>query len=266
MSKQLTILDLQKKKDQREKIVALTAYDASFAALMDEIVDIILVGDSLGMVIQGQKNTLSVSIEDMIYHTKAVASVVQKAHLSVDMPFLSYQVSQEEAVRNAGRLLKAGAQSVKLEGGENVCDLVRRLTQIGIPVLGHIGLTPQSLHQLGGFRVQGKEPASKDQLLREAKFLEEAGAYAIVLESIPGDLTREISVSLKIPAIGIGAGVDCDGQILVIYDLLGMDSTFRPKFVKQYANLSSVITEAVSQYARDVKEEKFPASEQTFFY
>lgn len=261
---QLTVIDLQKKKEKKEKIVALTAYDASFASLIDEKVDIVLVGDSLGMVIQGQKNTLAVSIDDMIYHTKAVASSVMKSHLTTDMPFLSYQISKEEALRNAGLLLKAGAQSIKLEGGEIVCETVRHLTRFGIPVMGHIGLTPQSIHQLGGFRVQGREEEKKDQLLREANLLQEAGAFSLVLESVPQDLAKIITSHLKIPTIGIGAGIYCDGQILVIYDLLGIDARFHPKFVKRYADLSSVIQSAVEHYARDVREEKFPSIQETF--
>ncbi len=262
--KRLTILDLQKKKDQKEKIVAVTAYDATFASLVDSSVDVVLVGDSLGMVIQGQDNTLSVSLEDVAYHTKAVAQKLTHAHLVSDMPFLTYQVSKEEAVRNAGELLKVGAQSVKVEGGAEICDTVHHLTHLGIPVMGHVGLTPQSVHQLGGFRVQGKEEAQKDKLLRDTKHLEEAGAYAIVLESIPKDLAWDISKSLKIPTIGIGAGIGCDGQVLVIYDLLGMDPNFKPKFLKRYANLSETIQRAVNTYAQEVREEKFPAEEHSF--
>ena len=262
--KRLTILDLQKKKDQKEKLVAVTAYDATFASLVDTAVDVVLVGDSLGMVIQGQDTTLNVSLEDMVYHTKAVARKLSHAHLVSDMPFLTYQVSKEEALQNAGQLLKAGAQSVKVEGGIEICETVRHLTRFGIPVMGHVGLTPQSVHQLGGFRVQGKEEAQKDKLLRDAKHLEEAGAYAVVLESIPQDLACDITRSLKIPTIGIGAGVGCDGQVLVIYDLLGMDPQFKPKFLKRYAALSETIQTAVKTYARDVREEKFPTEEHSF--
>ncbi len=262
--KRLTILDLQKKKDQKEKLVAVTAYDATFASLVDDAVDVVLVGDSLGMVIQGHENTLSVSLDDMVYHTKAVNRKLTHAHLVVDMPFLTYQVSKEKAVQNAGTLLKAGAQSVKVEGGVEICETVCTLTKLGIPVMGHVGLTPQSVHQLGGFRVQGKESYQKDQLIRDAKHLEEAGAYAVVLESIPQDLAQEITHRLKIPTIGIGAGVYCDGQVLVIYDLLGMDPQFQPKFLKRYANLSETIQAAVQTYAREVREEKFPTEEHSF--
>ncbi|MBI3018239.1 MAG: 3-methyl-2-oxobutanoate hydroxymethyltransferase [Deltaproteobacteria bacterium] len=262
--KRLTILDLQKKKDQKEKLVAVTSYDATFASLVDASVDLVLVGDSLGMVIQGHNNTLSVSLEDMVYHTKAVARKLNHAHLVSDMPFLTYQVSKEEAVRNAGELLKAGAQSVKVEGGAEICETVRHLTRLGIPVMAHVGLTPQSVHQLGGFLVQGKGDAQKDKLLRDAKHLEEAGAYAVVLESIPQELALNITENLKVPTIGIGAGIGCDGQVLVIYDLLGMDPNFKPKFLKQYAYLASDIQKAVQAYAREVREEKFPTEEHSF--
>ncbi|MBI3019332.1 MAG: 3-methyl-2-oxobutanoate hydroxymethyltransferase [Deltaproteobacteria bacterium] len=262
--KRLTILDLQKKKDQKEKIVAVTAYDATFSSLVDAEVDVVLVGDSLGMVIQGQDNTLSVSLEDMVYHTKAVARKLSHAHLVVDMPFLTYQVSKEKALQNAGELLKAGAQSVKVEGGVEICETIHHLTQLGIPVMGHVGLTPQSVHQLGGFRVQGKEAFQKDKLLRDAKHLEEAGAYAVVLESIPQDLACDMTQSLRIPTIGIGAGVGCDGQVLVIYDLLGMDPHFKPKFLKRYAHLARDIQAAVQTYAQEVREEKFPTEGHSF--
>jgi len=262
--KRLTILDLQEKKNKKEKLVAVTAYDATFASLVGEAVDVVLVGDSLGMVIQGQDTTLNVSLEDMIYHTKAVAQRLHHAHLVSDMPFLTYQISKEEALKNAGLLLKAGAQSVKVEGGIEMCETVHHLTCLGIPVMGHVGLTPQSVHQLGGFRVQGKEEFQKDKLLRDAKQLEEAGAYAVVLESIPQDLARQITQSLKIPTIGIGAGVGCDGQVLVIYDLLGMDPSFKPKFLRRYANLSQAIQSAIKTYAQEVREEKFPTEEHSF--
>jgi 3-methyl-2-oxobutanoate hydroxymethyltransferase len=184
--------------------------------------------------------------------------MVRQAHLVADMPFLSYQLSKREAVRNAGRLLQAGAQSVKIEGGKRFCELVSELTDVGIPVMGHLGMTPQSVHQMGGFRLQGRDAAHRDRLLCDAKRLEEAGAYAIVLESIPADLAGEITAALEIPTIGIGAGRDCDGQILVIYDLLGIDSTFQPKFVKRYANLSETIQGALKNYSKEVREGIFP--------
>lgn len=254
----LSIIDLKNKKKKNEKIVAITAYDAAFARLVDSHVDIVLVGDSLGMVIQGKENTLGVTLEEMIYHTRAVHQKVNQAHLVTDMPFLSYQISEREAIRNAGRLLQAGAQSVKIEGGKGFFKLVSKLTGFGIPVMGHLGLTPQSVHQFGGFRLQGREASQRDSLLCDAKRLEEAGAYAIVLESIPQDLARDITNSVEIPTIGIGAGPDCDGQILVIYDLLGIDPLFRPKFVKRYANLSETISQALENYAKEVKGRIFP--------
>jgi 3-methyl-2-oxobutanoate hydroxymethyltransferase len=223
-----------------------------------------LVGDSLGMVIQGKENTLEVTIDDVAYHTKAVSRALSHAHLVADMPFLTYNVKEEEALKNAGKLIQAGAQSVKLEGGEEICDTVQALTDIGIPVMGHIGMTPQSVNKWGGFKVQGRDPARKDQLLREAKILEEAGAYAIVLESVPADLAKEITLFSKIPTIGIGAGADCDGQIMVVYDLLGMYKDFKPKFVKQYASLASVIENAMENYAQDIREGTFPQKEHTY--
>lgn len=256
-----TILDIQKKKKQ--KIVAITAYDATFASLVDPYVDCVLVGDSLGMVIQGYSDTLNVTMDDMVYHTRAVAKKIVHAHLVADMPFLSY-LNEEEAITNAGRLLRAGAQAVKMEGGEVICPLVKQMTQLGIPVMGHIGLMPQTVHQMGGFLMQGRDPGRRDQLLCESKRLEEAGAYAIVLESMPADLARCISESLTIPTIGIGAGASCDGQILVIYDLLGMNASFRPKFLRRYANLSETISLAVKNYAQDVRECSFPSEKESF--
>ncbi len=262
--KRLTIQDFQNKKTQREKIVALTAYDATFAALIDDCVDMVLVGDSLGMVIQGKENTLDVSLDDMVYHTRAVASRLKKAHLVSDMSFLSYQPSTEKAIESAGQLLKAGAQSVKLEGGREACDIIQALTKWGIPVMSHIGLTPQSVHRFGGFKVQGKNPESFDRLLNDAKAVEEAGAYALVLESIPMALAKKITENSKIPTIGVGAGVHCDGQVLVLYDLLGLHPEFKPKFVKFYANLSEQIRASIHRYAQDVREEKFPSDEYSF--
>lgn len=254
----LSIIDLKNKKKKKEKIVATTSYDAAFAKLIDPYVDIVLVGDSLGMVIKGDENTLGVTLDEVIYHTRAVHKMVRQAHLVSDMPFLSYQLSKREAVRNAGRLLQAGAQSVKIEGGERFCELVSELTGVGIPVMGHLGMTPQSVHQMGGFRVQGREAFHRDRLLCDAKRLEEAGAYAIVLESIPEDLAGEMTAALEIPTIGIGAGVGCDGQVLVIYDLLGIDPAFQPKFVKRYANLSETIQDALKKYSKEVREGTFP--------
>ena len=256
-----SILDLQ---NSKKKLVAVTAYDTTMAALVDAYSDIVLVGDSLGMVVQGKENTLEVTIEDVAYHTRCVHRGLKQAHLVSDMPFLSYQVSEKKAVENAGKLLQAGAQSVKLEGGEEVTDIIFKLTQFGIPVMGHLGMTPQSVHKWGGFKVQGRSPERRDELLRTAKQVEEAGAYALVLESVPADLALEITGAAKIPTIGIGAGIDCDGQILVFYDLLFIILHFKPKFVKQYASLSKMVESAMQAYAKDVKAGNFPEKEHTY--
>lgn len=248
------------------KLTCVTAYDYSFAKLIDDQVDMILVGDSLGMVIQGQENTLSVTLEEMIYHTKAVARGIQHAHLCVDMPFMTYQLSAKEALRNAGRLVAEGkAHSVKLEGGVGVARTVEKITQAGIPVLGHIGLTPQSVHQLGGYKVQGKTQTAREALLQDAMALEDAGAFAVVLESIPSELAQLITEKLKIPTIGIGAGPHCDGQVLVLHDLLGLNTDFKPRFVKQYAQLGDRVKKAVHEFAKEVQNSQFPSSEHSFY-
>ncbi len=261
----VTVHTLQKMKQAGQRITVLTAYDATFARLLDQSgIDVLLVGDSLGMVIQGRPNTLPVTLEDIIYHCRAVARGASRAHLVGDMPFLSYQVTLDEAVRNCGRVLKeGGAEAVKLEGGARHADLVHRLTQIGIPVMGHVGLTPQSVHALGGFKAQGRDEASARAILDDAIALEQAGAYSIVLESIPGELAQLITTKLRIPTIGIGAGVHCDGQVLVIYDLLGMDDTFKPRFVRRYDELAPRIRTAVEAYAKDVRQGSFPGEEHT---
>lgn len=262
----ITTTTLTQMKQRGEKITALTAYDAQMARLLDQAgTDVLLVGDSLGMVILGYDNTLPVTMEDVLYHTKAVTRGAKRALVIADMPFLSYQTGVRDALIHAGRFLQeAGAHGVKLEGGQCVLPQIRALVQAGIPVLGHLGLTPQSVHQLGGFKVQGKELAQAERIKAEAKELEEAGVFAIVLECIPAALAKEISQSLTIPTIGIGAGADCDGQILVIQDLLGMDATFKPKFVRRYANLHQVISEAVQAYISDVKVQAFPTDEESF--
>jgi len=256
---------LQKMKQTGQRITALTAYDATFARLLDQTgIDVLLVGDSLGMVVQGQPTTLPVTLEDVIYHCRAVARGASRAHLVGDMPFLSYQAGLDQAVLNCGRVLKeGGAEAVKLEGGARHADLVLRLTRIGIPVMGHVGLTPQSVHAMGGFKVQGRDEASARAILDDAVALEQAGAYSIVLEGIPGELAKTITARLRIPTIGIGAGPDCDGQVLVVYDLLGMDDSFRPRFVRRYENLALRIRTAVEAYAKDVREGRFPAEEHT---
>lgn len=252
-------------KAERTKITMLTAYDATFARLVDEGgVDLILVGDSLGMVVQGHETTLPVTVDHMAYHGAAVSRVVQRAHVVVDMPFLSYHVSIEDAVRNAGRLMKEGAHSVKLEGGAERAETIRAIVDAQIPVMGHIGLTPQSFHAQGGFKVQGRGDAEAQRILDDALAVQEAGAYSLVLEGIPAELAAEISAALDIPTIGIGAGAGCDGQVLVIYDLLGLDDSFKPKFVKRYASLHSVVTDAIGSYIDEVRTGAFPDADHSF--
>ncbi|MCL2626250.1 MAG: 3-methyl-2-oxobutanoate hydroxymethyltransferase [Cystobacterineae bacterium] len=264
--KKVTIHSLQKQKAAGQKICVVTAYDAAFARIFDEAgVDALLVGDSLGMVIQGHNSTLPVTMEHMLYHTQAVSRGAKRAHIIADMPFGSYQASDEEAVRNAMRLLsEGGAGSIKLEGGEAYAPTLRRLVRAGIPVMGHIGLQPQQVHSTGGFVVQGRSEESAQQILRDAKALEQAGAYALVLEAIPMELARTLSALLSIPTIGIGAGKHCDGQVLVCYDLLGMLPHFKPKFVKQYANLHEVVSQAAQQFCEEVRTECFPSEEHAF--
>ncbi len=266
MEGKVTVPEIRKMKERGEKITALTAYDYSFARILDQAgIDILFVGDSLGSVIQGRENTLSVTMEDMIYHTKAVARGSQRALLVADMPFLSFQVSAEEAKRNAGRFVQeAGAQAVKLEGGIRILETVDALIQMGIPVMGHVGLTPQSIHQFGGYKVQGKEKAGREAILQDALGLEAAGAFAVVLEGIPMNLAGEITERLSIPTIGIGAGVNCDGQVLVVHDMLGMFDMYTPKFVKKYADMKTVMTGAVEKFIAEVREQKFPDKQHSF--
>ena len=254
-------------KRKGEKIAMLTAYDYFTAALLDEAgVDIILVGDSLGMVVLGYDSTLPVTMEDMIHHIRPVSRAAKRAMVIGDMPFMSYQVSVEEALCNAGRFLQeAGAHGVKLEGGREVAEIVRKITSAGIPVMGHLGLTPQSVHKLGGYKVQGRGDVEAKRIMEDSRILEEAGAFSIVLESVPAGLAEEITKSLEIPTIGIGAGVNCDGQVLVVNDMLGMFEKFTPKFVKKYANLNITMKEAVKQYLDEVRAEIFPGEEHSFF-
>jgi 3-methyl-2-oxobutanoate hydroxymethyltransferase len=262
----VTIHTLQAKKARGEKIAMLTAYDATFARLLDEShIDILLVGDSLGMVVQGHDTTLPVTLDEVIYHTRAVARGARRAQIVGDMPFMSYQAGLDDAVRNAGRLVKeGGAAAVKLEGGARYAELTARLVGCGIPVMGHIGLTPQSFHQMGGFRVQGREDGGAERLLDDARALQQAGAYALVLEGIPHEIAARITAELAIPTIGIGAGPACDGQVLVIYDLLGMNDSFKPKFVRRYEHLATRIRTAVEEFASDVREGAFPAPSESF--
>lgn len=264
--KKITILDLQKMKDNGEKITMLTAYDYPTARILDESgVDILLIGDSVGNVMMGFDNTLPVTVENIIYHTKAVAKARKKALVVADMPFMSYQISIEEAKINAGRMIQeGGAEAVKLEGGENMEAVIRALSDIDIPVMGHIGLTPQSIHRMGGYKIQGKEERQRQKLLADARAVERAGAFSLVLEAIPADLAQEITSSLQIPTIGIGAGLHCDGQVLVIHDVLGLSGSFRPKFVKQYVQLEPLIKKAVTAFISEVKEGKFPTTAHSF--
>ena len=258
--------DLLEKKRAGEKITMLTAYDYTMAGLMEEAgVDVLLVGDSLANVIAGYESTLPVTMEQMIHHAAAVARAARRALVVADLPFLAYEVSPEEALRNAGRMLKeAGVAAVKLEGGREIAPTVERLVGAGIPVVGHLGLTPQSVHKLGGYRVQGRDEADAQRLLEDARLLEQAGAGAIVLELVPAELARRVSEALTIPTIGIGAGPHCDGQVLVCYDLLGINDRFKPKFVKRYAELAQTIRQAVGAYADDVRNGRFPGPEHSF--
>ncbi|CUU08187.1 ketopantoate hydroxymethyltransferase [Candidatus Thermokryptus mobilis] len=259
--KKVTTKKLLEMKERGEKIAMLTAYDFLIAKLLDEAgIDVILVGDSLGNVFQGHATTLPVTLDDMIYHTKAVCRGVKRAMVIVDMPFLSYQVSIEEAVKNCGRVLKETcAEGVKLEGGSEIIEVVSKLTSIGIPVMGHLGLTPQSIHKFGGYDVRGVDESEAKKILNDAIELEKAGAFAIVLEKIPAELAKRVTESVKIPTIGIGAGPHCDGQVLVVYDMLGLFEEFKPKFVRRYAELAKVIKSAFENYIADVKSGKFPA-------
>ena len=262
----ITVSAIRAKKREGKKIVALTAYDYFTARVLNEAgIDLILVGDSLGMVVLGYENTLLVTMEEMIHHTTAVARGNSRCLLVGDMPFLSYQVSEEEALRNAGRFVQeAGAQAVKLEGGKEMAPLVSRMVGAGIPVLGHIGLTPQDILNLGGYKVQGRNHESASALLADARALEAAGAFAVVLECVPAALAGEITAALSVPTIGIGAGPLCDGQILVTSDLLGMFDRFKPKFVKRYADLWGTTLQALGGYKKEVEEGTFPSSDQSY--
>jgi 3-methyl-2-oxobutanoate hydroxymethyltransferase len=262
----ITAATLLARKGTGERIAVLTAYDVVFAGLADRSgIDAVLVGDSLGMVVQGERSTLSVTLDEMVYHSRIAARGVTRAHLVADLPFMSYQASVEDGMRAAGRLMKEGhAEAVKLEGGESVVELCRRLVQAGIPVMGHIGLTPQSIHQLGGFKVQGRTDAQRGQILADARALADAGAYAIVLEAVPHALAGEITRAVSAVTIGIGAGVDCDGQVMVMHDLLGLQPSWKPRFVRRYAEMGKAVGEAFAAYAADVRAGKFPAAEETY--
>jgi 3-methyl-2-oxobutanoate hydroxymethyltransferase len=261
-----TIQDFLRKKKEGKKITMLTAYDYPFAQIVDEAgIDAILVGDSLGMVVQGLENTLPVTMDEMIYHTRMVARAVKNALVIGDMPFMSYQASAEDALRNAGRFLKeAGASAVKIEGGAEVADSIRAMTRSDIPVMAHIGLTPQSIHRMGGYKVQGKNEESARRLIDEAHRVEDAGAFALIIEAIPMDLGRRITGELTIPTIGIGGGPHCDGQVLVLHDVLGLFERFVPKFCKRYANLKEEALKAVKAYREEVEDGVFPSDKESF--
>ena len=261
-----TVLTFQQAKENGEKLTMLTAYDYSTAKLIDEAgVNSILVGDSLGNVILGYEDTISVTMEDMIHHGAAVARGAKNALVVIDMPFMSYQTSVYDALVNAGRLMKEGrGDAVKLEGGVEVCPQIKAIVDAGIPVCAHIGLTPQSINAFGGFKVKGKSEAASIQLLEEAKAVDEAGAFAVVIEGVPAKIAALITEQLHIPTIGIGAGKDCDGQVLVYQDMLGMFSDFTPKFVKRYANIGEVMKEAFQNYIKEVQDGVFPAEENTY--
>jgi 3-methyl-2-oxobutanoate hydroxymethyltransferase len=263
----VTTLRLQEMKKAGIKISCLTAYDYTTAKIIDEAgIDLILVGDSLGNIVQGNETTISVSLDDTIYHTKYVARAANRALVVGDMPFMTYQVTSNEAFRNAGRLMKeTGCHAVKLEGGNDVVlDAVKRMTGSGIPVMGHLGLTPQSINQFGSYRARGKDKDEADRIFEDSLKLQEAGAFAVVLEKIPADLGKRISEELEIPVIGIGAGPHCDGQILVYTDMLGITKDFSPRFVRRYADLHDTITDAVKQYGEDIRSGGFPNQDESY--
>jgi 3-methyl-2-oxobutanoate hydroxymethyltransferase len=265
-ARKVTAVSLRERKGSPDRIAAVTAYDVAFARLADQAgLDVVLVGDSLGMVIQGGGSTLPVTVDDMVYHTRAVVRGVTRAHVVADMPFMSYQASVEDGVRAAGRLLKeGGAAAVKLEGGVEVAELVRRLTRLGIPVMGHVGMTPQSVHQFGGFKLQGRVEAQRRRILDDARALDEAGVYAMVIESVPRALGAAITEAVAPVTIGIGAGPDCDGQVMVMHDLLGLDPGWKPRFVRRYAELGQAASQAFAAYAADVRAGRFPSGEESF--
>lgn len=265
MQKKITLPDILQMKSAGRRITVLTAYDYPFARLVDNGgVDIILVGDSAGVVFAGHDTTLPVTMEEMLYHTKAVVRSRPKALVVADMPFMSYQTSLEDACRNCGRMIKeGGAEAVKIEGGANMAGVIRTLSAIDIPVMAHIGLTPQSIHRMGGYKVQGRKEQA-DRVLEDALAVQEAGAFSVVLEGIPAHLAARITEELSIPTIGIGAGPSCDGQVLVIHDILGLCEKYSPKFVKRYAELGPIITDAVKQYVDDVRTGEFPTAEHSF--
>ena len=266
MADKLTVPQIVQMKQRHEKITCLTAYDYSFARILDQAgVDILLVGDSLGCVVQGHQNTLPVRLEQMLYHTRTVVRARKRALVVGDMPFMSFQASKKQAIKNAGRFLQeAGAEAIKLEGGVSMRHTIEAIVSAGIPVMGHVGLTPQSVHRFGGYKVQGREKGQRENLIHDALAVQDSGAFSVVLEGIPSDLAKEITARLAIPTIGIGAGVDCDGQVLVIHDMLGLFDDFTPKFVKRYAELGAAASDAVKSFIGEVREQKFPAEQHSF--
>jgi 3-methyl-2-oxobutanoate hydroxymethyltransferase len=265
-SDKVTTATLRARKGGAEKIAVVTAYDVVFARLADEAgIDVVLVGDSLGMVVQGERTTLAVTMDDMVYHSRIVSRGVRRAHLVADMPFMSYQASADDGIRAAGRLLKEGrAEAVKLEGGTEIAELVRRLVGAGIPVMGHVGLTPQSVHEFGGFKVQGRTNEQRAQILADARAVSEAGAYAVVVEGVPQAVAADITRSISAVTIGIGAGADCDGQVMVMHDLLGLEPAWKPRFVRRYAEMGKAVSEAFAAYAADVRAGKFPGPGESY--
>lgn len=261
-----TIRDIAAMKRRGKRIAMITAYDYTSARIVENAdVDIILVGDSLGQVVLGYESTVPVTMEDMLHHIKAVVRGTEKVHIVGDLPFMSYQASRSDAIRNAGRILKeGGAQSVKLEGGRSVAKTMRRIVQAGIPVMGHIGLTPQAVNQLGGYRIQGRTTKAAVELIEDAKAVEDAGAYSIVLEGVPSQLAQIVTERLKIPTIGIGAGVHCDGQVQVFHDMMGLYTDFTPKHARKYAHLAELMNGAVSEYIEDVRNRSFPSEDESF--
>jgi 3-methyl-2-oxobutanoate hydroxymethyltransferase len=266
MAEKITVPGIIKMKHQGKKITCLTAYDYSLARILDEVgIDVLLVGDSVGCVVQGQPNTLAVTMDEMIYHTRMVVRGRKRALVVGDMPFLSFQIGKEQALRNAGRFLQeAGAEAIKLEGGVPLSETISAIVNAGIPVMGHVGLTPQSVHRFGGYKIQGREKAQHEMIIRDAVVVQEAGAFAIVLEGVPMGLAKEITERVTIPTIGIGAGIHCDGQVLVLHDMLGLFDDFAPKFVKRYADIKGVMAAAVKNYIGEVRERKFPGEEHSF--
>jgi 3-methyl-2-oxobutanoate hydroxymethyltransferase len=265
-SRKVTTRSLLQMKQRGDAIAALTAYDFLTAELLDRAgVDVILVGDSAGMVVQGLDTTVGVTLEQMLYHCTVVARGVQRALLVGDMPFMTFQVNADEALRNAGRMVKeAGVEAVKLEGGETICRTIRRIVDVGIPVMGHLGLTPQSIHKFGTYQVRATDPEEADEVRRDARALEDAGVFAIVIEKVPAALAREVAASVAVPVIGIGAGSGCDGQILVTHDMLGIYTRFHPRFVRRYAEIGREMQGAFEHYVRDVKQREFPSAEESY--